>query len=180
MFIDRMKRRILVHLFLASLLLVTSCGREAGSPANDRVVRCAVIGGMTMTGLWPEIAKMFEAEKGYQVEVVVTGPRPELDTAMRAGKVDFLTMHSGDITTDLVAHIVEAAPGHGCLDYPAYFEAVSTLPDGAPLIIEHLSVDQLDGALDFVRRMAEKHGVTLRSANTQPIDGRRSRGDTAL
>jgi tungstate transport system substrate-binding protein len=58
---------------------------------------------MTMTGLWPEIAKMFEAKSGYRTEVVVTGPRPELDMAMRAGKVDLLTMHSGDITTDLVA-----------------------------------------------------------------------------
>jgi len=56
-----------------------------------------------MTGLWQEIAKMFEAQTGYRVEVVATGPRPILDTAMRAGKVDLLTMHSGDITTDLVA-----------------------------------------------------------------------------
>ena len=56
-----------------------------------------------MTGLWPEIAKMFEAESGYRVEVVATGPRPILNEAMRAGKVDLLTMHSGDITTDLVA-----------------------------------------------------------------------------
>jgi len=67
------------------------------------VVRCAVIGGMTMTGLWQEIVKMFEADSGYHVELVVTGPRPDLDKAMRAGKVDLLTMHSGDITTDLVA-----------------------------------------------------------------------------
>lgn len=58
---------------------------------------------MTMTGLWPEIAKMFEAQSGYKVEVVATGPRPVLDKVMRAGKVDLLTMHSGDITTDLVA-----------------------------------------------------------------------------
>ena len=56
-----------------------------------------------MTGLWPEIAKRFEAETGYRAEVVVTGPRPELDKAMRAEQVDLLTMHSGDITTDLVA-----------------------------------------------------------------------------
>lgn len=56
-----------------------------------------------MTGLWPAITKMFEAESGYRTEVVVTGPRPDLDQAMRAGKVDLLTMHSGDITTDLVA-----------------------------------------------------------------------------
>lgn len=56
-----------------------------------------------MTGLWPEIAKMFEAESGYRLEVVETGPRPGLDKVMREGKVDLLTMHSGDITTDLVA-----------------------------------------------------------------------------
>ncbi len=71
--------------------------------AQDRVVRCAVIGGMTMTGLWPEIAKMFEADTGYHVEVVATGERPLLDKAIRAGKVDLLTMHSGDITTDIQA-----------------------------------------------------------------------------
>ncbi len=56
-----------------------------------------------MTGLWPEIAKQFEAKTGYRLETVVTGPRPDLDKAMREGKVDLLTMHSGDITTDLVA-----------------------------------------------------------------------------
>jgi tungstate transport system substrate-binding protein len=69
----------------------------------DRLIRVAVIGGMTMTGLWPAVAKMFEAETGYQTEVVVTGQRPVLDAALREGKVDLLTMHSGDITTDLVA-----------------------------------------------------------------------------
>jgi tungstate transport system substrate-binding protein len=66
-------------------------------------VRCAVIGGMTMTGLWPEISRMFEAQTGYHIEVVATGERPLLDQAIRAGKVDLLTMHSGDITTDVVA-----------------------------------------------------------------------------
>ena len=88
---------------LLLLLLTTSCHRKPETPADDRVVRCAIIGGMTMTGLWPEIAKRFEADTGYKTEVVATGPRPELDKAMRAGKVDLLTMHSGDITTDLVA-----------------------------------------------------------------------------
>src|SRR5579871_3678520 len=93
-----------VILVLASLLLLASgCDRKTDSAANNHVVRCAVIGGMTMTGLWPEIAKMFEAQTGYQIEVVATGPRPDLDKVMRAGQVDLLTMHSGDITTDLVA-----------------------------------------------------------------------------
>ena len=85
---------------LAVTLAIEFHARQA---ARHHVVRCAVIGGMTMTGLWPEISKMFEAQTGYHVEVVVTGPRPLLDTAMRAGKVDLLTMHSGDITTDIVA-----------------------------------------------------------------------------
>ena len=85
------------------LLLAVSCHRQAGAPSDPQVVRCAVIGGMTMTGLWPAISKMFEAQTSYRIEVIATGPRPVLDEAMRAGKVDLLTMHSGDITTDLVA-----------------------------------------------------------------------------
>jgi tungstate transport system substrate-binding protein len=91
----------LIVLMLA--LLAVSCNRQNQSQSDDHVVRCAVIGGMTMTGLWQQITKLFEARTGYRIEVVVTGPRPMLDAAMRAGKVDLLTMHSGDITTDLVA-----------------------------------------------------------------------------
>jgi tungstate transport system substrate-binding protein len=58
---------------------------------------------MTMTGMWQEVSKMFEARTGYKVQVVATGPRPICAKALREGKVDLLTMHSGDITTDLVA-----------------------------------------------------------------------------
>jgi len=56
-----------------------------------------------MTGLWPELARRFENKTGCHVEVVAAGERPLLAEALRAGKVDLLTMHSGDITTDLVA-----------------------------------------------------------------------------
>lgn len=89
---------------LTLVLLAVSCNRHNESGNRDNhVIRCAVIGGMTMTGLWQQITKLFEAKTGYRIEVVVTGPRPVLNAAMRAGKVDLLTMHSGDITTDLVA-----------------------------------------------------------------------------
>jgi tungstate transport system substrate-binding protein len=98
-----MKGRRLSTLALGAFLLVISCSRHAKVAGDKQVVRCAVIGGMTMTGLWAEIAQRFEAESGYRTELIITGPRPELDKAMREGKVDFLTMHSGDITTDLVA-----------------------------------------------------------------------------
>lgn len=83
--------------------LATSCNEKTAAPADSHVVRCAIIGGMTMTGLWQKVSGMFEEQTGYQVKVIVTGPRPVLSEALRAGKVDFLTMHSGDITTDLVA-----------------------------------------------------------------------------
>lgn len=96
------KRTWLVFFFVF-VLLATSCERQKESAPDDRTIRCAVIGGMTMTGLWQQITQMFEARTGYHIEVLATGPRPILDAAMRAGKVDLLTMHSGDITTDLVA-----------------------------------------------------------------------------
>lgn len=99
-----MKNKWLTALSLFCWFCVSSCGRETNQAAEDsRVIRCAVIGGMTMTGLWPKLSEMFEAQYDYKLKVVVTGPRPILNDAMRAGKVDFLTMHSGDITTDLVA-----------------------------------------------------------------------------
>jgi tungstate transport system substrate-binding protein len=88
---------------LCTILLLSSCGGNHSDVTQPQIVHCAIIGGMTMTGLWPRIAEMFEAESGIKTKVIVTGPRPELDKAMRQGKIDLLTMHSGDITTDLVA-----------------------------------------------------------------------------
>lgn len=97
------RNKFLTRISLIFPLLLSSCSPQTEGPADTHVVRCAVIGGMTMTGLWPAIAKMFEEQTSYKVEVVATGPRPDLDKVMREGKVDLLTMHSGDITTDLVA-----------------------------------------------------------------------------
>lgn len=99
-----MRPKIIAILALVALLAAGCDKPTAAKPQPDtRVVRCAVIGGMTMTGLWPEIVKMFEAETGCRCELVATGPRPEISEPFRAGKADLLTMHSGDITTDLVA-----------------------------------------------------------------------------
>jgi tungstate transport system substrate-binding protein len=99
-----MRLRQLTTLALLALLDAGCNKGPATDPSPDsHVVRCAVIGGMTMTGLWPEIVKMFEAESGYRCELAATGPRPEISEVFRAGKADLITMHSGDITTDLVA-----------------------------------------------------------------------------
>jgi hypothetical protein len=50
-----MKNKLPAQFALVIFLLVTSCSRKTEVPANEHVVRCKVIGGMTTTGLWPEI-----------------------------------------------------------------------------------------------------------------------------
>lgn len=79
---------------------VIGCGRR---PAAVAPVRVAVIGGMTMTGLWQEVAAAFTSRSGIPVEVVATGPKEVLDEAFRAGGIDLVTLHSSDTATNLVA-----------------------------------------------------------------------------
>lgn len=97
-----MKTRIACTGFFALLLTFTSTSVILGETA-PKPVRVAVIGGMTMTPLWKEIQKKFEAGTQIPIEVIVTGEKPALAKAMREGKVDFLTMHSSDTTSNLVA-----------------------------------------------------------------------------
>jgi tungstate transport system substrate-binding protein len=97
-----MRTRIVCTGFAVLLLTFTSTFFILGETAS-KPVRVAVIGGMTMTPLWGEIQKKFEAETGIPIEVIATGEKPALAKAMREGKVDFLTMHSSDTTTNLVA-----------------------------------------------------------------------------
>lgn len=99
-----MKCYKLMVLFTVILMSCPGCqSLNSHSGTRRGVVRVAVIGGMTMTGLWQEISQMFEKKTGYSVELVATGQREKLAEILREGKVDLLTMHSGDITTDLVA-----------------------------------------------------------------------------
>ncbi|NVN92030.1 MAG: substrate-binding domain-containing protein [Desulfuromonadales bacterium] len=93
-----------IFLFLLSCPVFANETPQPKSEVNQKVVRAAIIGGMSLsTELFDEIAKMFEADTGYKVKIVASGPRPGLADVMRKGEVDFLTMHSGDITTELVA-----------------------------------------------------------------------------
>jgi len=62
-----------------------------------------VIGGMTMSGLWERVAAAFTSESRIPVEVVVTGPKRQLDAYCRAHPVDLVTMHTGDTVADLAA-----------------------------------------------------------------------------
>ena len=95
-----MKRTPLCLAFLA--ILLASC-TQAQKSSELKPVRAAVIGGMTMTPLWREIQKQFESDTGIKIEVVISGTKPDLVDAMIKGDIDFLTMHSSDQTSNLVA-----------------------------------------------------------------------------
>ena len=99
---DLKKRARILGLCLAVLSLALGIPGPVRA-AEKKPVRVAVIGGMTMTPLWSELQKRFEAETGIKVEVVATGVKDVLANAMKDGTVDFLTMHSSDATTNLVA-----------------------------------------------------------------------------
>jgi tungstate transport system substrate-binding protein len=92
-----------LYLSVASAIVLAVSVAQPRGEAGPRPVRVAVIGGMTMTPLWNEIQKRFEADTGIKVELVATAERPILARAMKEGKVDFLTMHSSDQTSNLVA-----------------------------------------------------------------------------
>jgi tungstate transport system substrate-binding protein len=135
-------------LFAVILISCPGC-RSFNSHSGTRrgVVQVAVIGGMTMTGLWQQISQMFEKETGYSVELVATGQREELAETLREGRVDLLTMHSGDITTDLVAD------GYGTNMRPwARNELVIVGPSNDPADIRGLN----DGSEAFRRIAAHR------------------------
>jgi tungstate transport system substrate-binding protein len=87
------------RVFLALLLNAAALFSNESAPP----VRAAVIGGMTMSGLWQEIAEAFEATHHIPVELVVTGPKRVLDAYCRRFPVDLVTMHASDTIVDLAA-----------------------------------------------------------------------------
>ncbi|MFT7880843.1 MAG: substrate-binding domain-containing protein [Sulfurimonas sp.] len=66
-------------------------------------LRVAVIGGITMSGLWEEISEAFEKRYGIPTELVVTGPKGILSTYAQKHPVDFITMHSSDTISNLAS-----------------------------------------------------------------------------
>ncbi len=88
---------------LSVILLLLGVVPSIAEEAAPRPVRVAVINGMIMTGFWQALTERFTKETAIKVELAAAGERPVLDEAFRKGGIDFLTMHSGDVTTNLVA-----------------------------------------------------------------------------
>jgi tungstate transport system substrate-binding protein len=71
--------------------------------ASEQPIRVAIIGGMSMSGLWLKVAASFESTYHIPIEVVITGTKHELDEYTRSHPVDLLTMHSSDTIVELAS-----------------------------------------------------------------------------
>ncbi|MFZ5830786.1 MAG: substrate-binding domain-containing protein [Planctomycetota bacterium] len=109
-------------LLLASLL--AGCTRGGGASAEpaaathaggtSNTIRVAIIGGMTDTGFWDAVVKRFQEGpgRGFQVEVVATGPKHVIGPVFARGEADLITMHASDTIINLVAdgHATDPQP----------------------------------------------------------------------
>ena len=87
--------------YIIAVLLSTFLAFSAEPKAPIRV---AVIGGMTLGGMWPELTEKFTKETGWPVELVATGPKAVLAEALKGGTVDLVTLHASDEATEMVAN----------------------------------------------------------------------------
>jgi len=94
---------------MAIVALILAAG-GCGPSASPVAVRCAVIGGMIDTGLWPEVAARFRQATGIGVQVVAAGPKHEISGPFRRGEADLITMHASDEIINLVADGVGEQP----------------------------------------------------------------------
>src|SRR5262245_7935575 len=96
-------------LFMVQILVSRDLVAEQDGSSKDQTrparvtVRCAVISGMTDTGLWSAISERFEAKTGYAIEVVAQGNKRVIVPLFEQGKADLLTMHASDAIINLVA-----------------------------------------------------------------------------
>jgi tungstate transport system substrate-binding protein len=72
-------------------------------PTTGPSVRVAVIGGMSFTGFWNDLAKRYEHDRGVYVQLIATGEKNDIAAAFKKGGVDVITMHASDTVINLVA-----------------------------------------------------------------------------
>lgn len=97
-----MRRWIAIASIATILSLALGCSRSS-KPEETPAIRCAIIGGMMMTGMWQEMAKQFEADTRLRVKVTAAGNKQILNDAFRKGEADFVTLHASDEAANLVA-----------------------------------------------------------------------------
>src|SRR5215470_9295386 len=88
---------------LALAIVLVACSSAEPERPAPQTIRCAVIGGMIETGMWPELAARYERLTGNKVVVAASGPKPQIVDAFRKGGIDLITFHASDAMVNLVA-----------------------------------------------------------------------------
>jgi tungstate transport system substrate-binding protein len=87
----------------AALIACHASEPPPAARATGQRIKVAVIGGMIETGFWQALAERYEAARGNKIEVVATGPKPQVIRAFRAGGIDLIAVHACDAMINLVA-----------------------------------------------------------------------------
>jgi sugar phosphate isomerase/epimerase len=72
--------------------------------------------------------------------------------------------HAKDLTWDIEmnVHFREVVPGTGTLDYTTFLKRLAALPQGPPLMIEHLGkADEYDRAREYILDVGKKAGLSF-------------------
>jgi sugar phosphate isomerase/epimerase len=75
-----------------------------------------------------------------------------------------VSCHAKDLTWDpeMNVHFREVRPGAGSLDYRVYLEHISRLPQGPPLMLEHLpNAEEYDKARQYIFEVGKTNGLSF-------------------
>lgn len=88
---------------MKKIVLILTLLFSAHLYADTKTLRVAVIGGITMSGLWEQVSIAFEKKYGIKTELAVTGPKKGLNQYCHKHPVDLITMHSSDTISNLAS-----------------------------------------------------------------------------
>jgi len=154
-------KRISMSVVLLAALFLGGCFRSATIATSENpVVRVGVTGGMVKSGMWAEVARMFEAESGYKIDLVARNSKGRAKVFPK-GEADLITQHAGFNNADLIAK------GYGTNLRPwVHDEQVIVGPKSDPAGIKGMK----DGAA-ALRRIAETKSnfVTSRHRGSEQV-----------
>lgn len=88
---------------MKKIIIILILGLSIHLHAEAKPLRVAVIGGLTMTGLWEQVATAFEKKYGIKTQLVATGNKKVLNAYCLENPVDLVTMHSSDTISNLAS-----------------------------------------------------------------------------
>src|SRR5262249_41366369 len=76
-----------------------------------------------------------------------------------------VAIHAKDVVLSgggkIIAHMDEAVPGRGFLDYPTLIRRLNELPNNVTLYVEHFPYEEVVEGQQYIRYVARQLGITL-------------------